>query len=90
MQKWHLYHYNDGDVSGNIVDFIGDFIQYKIEPEICLGSPLLNEDHDVIGIHACLWESSNESAPTLFVILFILNLFLFKNEKSIKFQILKF
>ena len=59
-----LYHHNGGDVSGNIVDVIGDFIQYTIGPEIRLGSPLLNEDRDVVGIHVGLWDSSNESAQT--------------------------
>ena len=59
-----LYHHYGGDVSGNIVDVIGDFIQYTIGPEIRLGSPLLNEDRDVVGIHVGLWDSSNKSAQT--------------------------
>ena len=37
--------------NGRIINVNGDSIQYKIETEISLGSPLLNEDFDVVGIH---------------------------------------
>ena len=63
--KVTLYHYNGGDASGSIIDVIEDSIQYKIETEISLGSPLLNEDRDVVGIHAGSWDNSNESAQTM-------------------------
>ena len=63
--KVTLYHYNGEDASGSIINVIGDSIQYKIETEINLGSPLLNEDRDVVGIHAGSWDSSNESAQTI-------------------------
>ena len=61
--KVTLYQYNSGEANGNIIDVIEQFIQiqYKIETEILvnLGSPLLNEDRDVVGIHVGFWESSN-------------------------------
>ena len=61
--KVTLYHYNGGDASGSIIDVFEDSIQYKIETEINLGSPLLNEDRNVVGIHAGSWD---ESAPAIY------------------------
>ena len=62
--KVTLYHYNGGDAGGSIIDIVGDCIQYNIKSEISLGSPLLNEDRHVVGIHVGLWDSTTESAQT--------------------------
>ena len=50
--KVTVFQYEGTVSSGSIIDVIGDIIQYRIESEISLGSPLLNEDCDVVGIHA--------------------------------------
>ena len=50
--KVTVFQYDGTVSSGSIIDVNGDSIQYKIESEISLGSPLINEDLDVVGIHA--------------------------------------
>ena len=67
--KVNLYHHNGEVSSGSIINIIGDLIEYKIETEISLlGSPLLNENRDVVGIHAGFWDGygANESVQTTF------------------------
>ena len=49
--KVTVFQFNGTISSGNISDVIGDSIQYRIDSEISLGSPLINEDRDVVGIH---------------------------------------
>ena len=70
--KVTLYYYSGENACGSIIDIVEDCIQYNINryrltlgsPEISLGSPLLNEDRHVVGIHVGLWESTTESAQT--------------------------
>ena len=46
-----LFEYDGGVVDGTIVNVIEDRILYKSETETLLGSPLLNENWNVVGIH---------------------------------------
>ena len=59
--KVTLYRYNGDNARGSIINLIGDSIKHTIETEISLGSPLLNEDGDVVGMHAGWYDISNES-----------------------------
>ena len=65
--KVTIFNYNGGVANETIVNVIEDSIQYKHETETekLLGSPLINEDWDVVGIHTGSWESTNESATKI-------------------------
>ena len=65
MQKWPYFNYDGTVANGSIINVIGDSIQYKIETEISLGSPLLNENFDVVGIHVGSLDTAPESAEEL-------------------------
>lgn len=72
-----IHDYNSGISHGSILNIIGDTIEVKAEIDSCplAGVPLLNENHNVIGIHDSLIEKKDQSSNVTLKAINIVSIF---------------